>query len=93
MAEEGITDPLQAVKIGARERVIPILMTALAAGLGAYPDCPRPRRTGQRNSGAHGISHSLRPDVIHHPEHARGARCMAAGASPIEAISPKRQFG
>lgn len=37
MTEEGITDPLEAVKIGARERVIPILMTALAAGLALIP--------------------------------------------------------
>jgi Cu/Ag efflux pump CusA len=35
--EEGIEDPLEAVKRGATERLIPILMTALAAGLALIP--------------------------------------------------------
>jgi Cu/Ag efflux pump CusA len=35
--EEGIKDPLEAVKRGATERLIPILMTALAAGLALIP--------------------------------------------------------
>ena len=34
---EGVTDPLQAVKRGAEERLVPILMTALAAGLALVP--------------------------------------------------------
>lgn len=34
---EGVTDPIEAVKRGAMERLIPILMTALAAGLALIP--------------------------------------------------------
>jgi Cu/Ag efflux pump CusA len=34
---EGVIDPLEAVTAGARERLIPILMTALAAGLALIP--------------------------------------------------------
>ena len=37
MKEEGVTDPKEAVLSGARERLIPILMTALAAGLALIP--------------------------------------------------------
>jgi Cu/Ag efflux pump CusA len=37
MDEEGITDPVQAVIQGASERLAPILMTALASGLGLVP--------------------------------------------------------
>ena len=35
--EEGVTDSVEAVVRGARERLIPILMTALAAGLALIP--------------------------------------------------------
>lgn len=35
--EEGVTDPHEAVRRGAMERLVPILMTALAAGLGLVP--------------------------------------------------------
>ncbi|MDX2088802.1 MAG: efflux RND transporter permease subunit, partial [Kofleriaceae bacterium] len=35
--EEGVTDLDEAVRRGARERLVPILMTALAAGLGLVP--------------------------------------------------------
>ena len=35
--EEGITDLREAVERGARERVVPILMTAMAAGLALIP--------------------------------------------------------
>ena len=34
---EGVTDPVEAVLRGARERLVPILMTALAAGLALVP--------------------------------------------------------
>jgi Cu/Ag efflux pump CusA len=34
---EGVTHPLEAVRRGARERLIPILMTALATGLALIP--------------------------------------------------------
>ena len=34
---EGVTDMLEAVKRGAEERLVPILMTALAAGLALVP--------------------------------------------------------
>jgi Cu/Ag efflux pump CusA len=34
---EGMENPIEAVKRGARERLIPILMTALAAGLALIP--------------------------------------------------------
>jgi CzcA family heavy metal efflux pump len=37
MQEEGVTDFRQAVERGARERLIPILMTAMAAGLALIP--------------------------------------------------------
>ena len=37
IAEEGITDPIEAVRRGASERLSPILMTALASGLGLLP--------------------------------------------------------
>lgn len=37
VTSEGVTDPVEAVKRGAMERLIPILMTALAAGLALIP--------------------------------------------------------
>jgi CzcA family heavy metal efflux pump len=37
VASEGVVDPVEAVKRGAMERLIPILMTALAAGLALIP--------------------------------------------------------
>jgi len=37
MNEEGVTDFREAVERGARERLIPILMTAMAAGLALIP--------------------------------------------------------
>ena len=37
MREEGVTDFREAVERGARERLIPILMTAMAAGLALIP--------------------------------------------------------
>jgi CzcA family heavy metal efflux pump len=37
VAEEGVRDPVEAVRRGAMERLSPILMTALAAGLGLVP--------------------------------------------------------
>jgi Cu/Ag efflux pump CusA len=37
VAEEGATDPVEAVRRGATERLAPILMTALAAGLALIP--------------------------------------------------------
>ncbi|MEP7310878.1 MAG: efflux RND transporter permease subunit [Acidobacteriota bacterium] len=37
MAEEGVTDFREAVERGARERLVPILMTAMAAGLALIP--------------------------------------------------------
>jgi Cu/Ag efflux pump CusA len=37
MQEEGVTDFREAVERGARERLIPILMTAMAAGLALIP--------------------------------------------------------
>ena len=37
MHNEGVTDFCQAVERGAQERVVPILMTALAAGLAPIP--------------------------------------------------------
>jgi Cu/Ag efflux pump CusA len=37
VAHEGVTDPETAVRRGAAERLSPILMTALAAGLGLLP--------------------------------------------------------
>jgi len=37
VAEEGVTDPVEAVRRGATERLAPILMTALAAGLALIP--------------------------------------------------------
>jgi len=37
MNEEGVSDINEAVRRGAAERLVPILMTALAAGLGLVP--------------------------------------------------------
>ena len=37
MREEGVVDFREAIERGARERLIPILMTALAAGLALIP--------------------------------------------------------
>src|SRR5712691_6600503 len=37
MTEEGVTDPREAVERGAHERLVPILMTAMAAGLALIP--------------------------------------------------------
>ena len=54
MEEEGVTDFREAVERGARERLIPILMTAMAAGLALIPLALGGGRGGQRDSDADG---------------------------------------
>src|SRR5262249_39294721 len=46
MNVEGVGDPREAVERGARERLVPILMTAAAAGLALVPLALRAGQTG-----------------------------------------------
>ena len=73
---EGVTDFMNAVVRGATERVVPILMTALAAGLALVP-IALAAANRQRNSGADGDGHHVWPAELDGAEHGGGARfCM-----------------
>ena len=62
MEEEGVTDFREAVERGARERLVPILMTAMAAGLALIPLALGGGQSGQRDSDADGHRHPVRAD-------------------------------
>ena len=78
MEVEGVTDFREAVERGAHERLVPILMTAMAAGPGADPAGARRRQVGQRDSDADGDRHPLRADDIDAAEHVRRADAVSA---------------
>ena len=69
MKEEGVTDFREAVERGARERLIPILMTAMAAGLALIPLAFGGGKARQRDSDADGDRDSLRVDDVDAVEH------------------------
>ena len=70
---EGVTDFRTAVIRGATERVVPILMTALAAGLALVPIALSAGRAGQRDSGADGDGHHVRAAQLDGAQHGRRA--------------------
>ncbi len=80
--DEGVTDFRTAVVHGATERVVPILMTALAAGLALVPDCAVGGRAGQRDSGADGDGHHVRAAQLDGAQHDRGADPLRAIRAP-----------
>ena len=49
LMREGVEDLREAVRRGATERLAPIFMTAMAAGLALVPDGARPRQTRKRD--------------------------------------------
>ncbi len=97
--EEGVTDFRTAVVRGATERVVPILMTALAAGLALVPIALSAGRAGQRDPGADGDGHHVRAAQLDGAEHDRRAdslrsvrqaslRCLRAGATSPHGVEP-----
>ena len=82
MNEEGVTDFREAVERGAHERLVPILMTAMAAGLALIPLGARRRQAGERDSDADGDRHPLRVDDIDAAQHVRRADAV----SPVRAV-------
>ena len=95
MREEGL--PLrEAVARGSRERLAPVLMTALTAGLALIPLVLAGRQAGQRDPEPDGRGHPGRPPELDVPEprgragavralgegsHARAARARGEGVS------------
>ena len=75
---EGVSDVRVAVERGARERLIPILMTAMAAGLALIPLRPERRQVGERDSNANGCGDSVWPDYLNAPEHVRRTGVVSA---------------
>ena len=76
--EEGVTDFREAVERGARERLVPILMTAMAAGLALIPLALGGGKSRQRDSDADGDRHSLRADDVDAAQHDRRADAVSA---------------
>ena len=78
MKVERVRDFREAVERGAEERLVPIIMTAAAAGLAldSAGDSRRPDR--QRNSDADGHRHPVRADDVHAAEHGRRSRDVLA---------------
>ena len=71
--DEGVADFRTAVERGAWERLIPILMTALAAGLALIPARARGRPRRKRDSDADGHRHPLWATTPNAAEHGGGA--------------------
>ena len=69
--QEGVTDFRTAVIRGATERLVPILMTALAAGLALVPIALSAGRARQRDSSADGDGHHVRTPQFDGAEHDR----------------------
>ena len=78
MEVEGVTDFREAVERGAHERLVPILMTAMAAGLALIPLALGGGRVGQRDSDADGDRHPVRADDVDAAEHVRRADAVSA---------------
>ena len=88
---EGVHDFREAVYRGAMERLAPILMTALAAGLGADPAGHRRRQAGQRNPDTDGDRHPVRTTEFNAAKHDRTA-CSLRAPRPARAAGkgPRR---
>ena len=78
VADEGVADAFEAVRRGAEERLVPILMTALAAGLALVPLALSAGPAGQRDSGADGGGDSVRPAQFHGAQHDRRTGAVSA---------------
>lgn len=76
--EGGVSDFREAVERGAMERLSPILMTALSAGLALVPAGAGRRRAGQRGPDADGHRHPLGALVLDGAQHAGGAGALPA---------------
>jgi hypothetical protein len=77
MDEEGVTSFSEAVERGAHERLVPILMTAMAAGRARAPD-DGAWRVGQRDSDADGDRHPVWPRQVDAAQHVRRADAVPA---------------
>ena len=84
---EGVSDFKTAVVRGATERLVPILMTALAAGTGARADRAVCRRTWQRDSGADGDGDHVRAVELDGAQHDRRAHSLRAVRSTGGAVA------
>ena len=76
--QEGVTDFRTAVMRGATERLVPILMTALAAGLALIPIALSAGRARQRDPGADGDGDHVRAAELDGVEHDRRADSLRA---------------
>ena len=74
---DGITDLREAVARAAEERLVPILMTALAAGLALVPLGAGNGGAGKRDSGPDGHRHPVRPRQLDRAQHAGAARALS----------------
>ena len=68
----------QAAAVAARERLAPIVMTALTAALGLLAAGARARSAGQRDPGADGARDPDRPAHVDRAQHGRRARTARA---------------
>ena len=74
---EGVKNLREAVERAAHERLVPIVMTAMAAGLALIPLAMRGGQSGQRDSDADGDRHPVRPDDVDAAEHVRRADAVS----------------
>ena len=86
---EGVTDFRTAVIRGATERVVPILMTALAAGLALVPIALSAGRARQRDSGTDGHGHHVRFVELHCPEHGGRTHSATSGLAVRSACAKR----
>ena len=71
MSVEGVTDFREAVERGAEERLVPILMTAMAAGLALIPLALGGGQSGSEIQTPMAHRHPVRPDDLDAAEHVR----------------------
>jgi Cu/Ag efflux pump CusA len=76
MNVDGVRDFREAVKRGAQERLVRILMDCRHRGTGVDAVGPARGPTGQRDSDPDGHCHSLRPDDVDPAQHVRRAGAL-----------------